>query len=417
MVRVALIATSLYVASASASAGAEVARAFAGLSLSTALDLSVAASPDVAAADAVVIENTAALAAARSSVGPSAFTNYSLAPQGGTGGTISQRLTSYGLQTTLGDTLSGPRVAAAEAGLREARALRDAAILSERVKAAGLFYDALEARSISSARGSALDLAREEARAAEIRFHAGDAPRLDVVRADVAVAQATADDATARAADENATEALQAETGVAAQALSTVGDARDAEPASDIPSPAAAVARALASRPELLAAQSATSGSEAEARAKSLAQLPAVTIAAGYASGVDSGVVVAGPQLTLDVSFPLSGAAGAETRRQAAVVSENRAKRAALERKIRLDVAAAARNLAAAHESAAAAMRAREAAAGELAATQLGYARGYTAGLEFANAREVYVRALVDALTASYDEAKARAVLGIEMGP
>lgn len=388
--------------------------AFAGLSLAQAEDRAVAESPDVAGAQAVVRENGAALGAARASLGPSIVSTYSQAPQGGAVGTITQHLTTVGVQTTVGDLLAySPLVASADAGLRGAQASLLAAMRSERVKAIGLYYDALKARAIAAARDEALRTARQQRDAAQVRVSAGDAPRLDLVRANVAVARATASAETAHAADQNATEALQVETAVSGRLDRTVDQPL---PAAAPVAADAAVAQARANRADLRAAALTTAAARAAAAAAHRQSIPALTLGAGYTSGVDSGVNVHGPSINVSLSLPLGGAARQQALQKDAIVAEDLAKQRAAERQVALDIAASARNVAAAQRATAATTEARSEAQTELQATELGYRNGASSSLELASARDTYTQAVVDELSAVYDELKARATLSLETG-
>ncbi|HTJ25077.1 MAG TPA: TolC family protein [Candidatus Limnocylindria bacterium] len=391
--------------------------AFTGLSLDLAERDAVAHSPDVSAADAVVRENDAALAAVRSALGPQLVGGYVTSPQAGASPntTILSQIASVGVQTTIGDIAAySPLVAAALANLRNAQSGLASAQRGERLKVVNLYYDALKARAIRGARESALSIANEQLHAAQIRFAAGDAPKLDVVRANVAVAKTTADAELARVADLNATEALRVETGVADTAFTSTAAAAPPEaPALD---PQAAVTRAQLLRPELIAARRTTEAAQASARAARRAQLPALTVGAGYAAGTDSGQHVAAPTVNVTLNLPLSGAARARVDEADAVVAEDQAKADATARAIDLEVSAAARNLAAAQRATAATTEARRQAEAELSATQLGYRNGASSSLELSTARDVYAQAVVDELSAFYDEARARATLSLEVG-
>jgi outer membrane protein len=391
--------------------------AFTGLTLDGAERDAVAHSPDVSAASAVVRENDAALVAVRSALGPQLVGGYVSSPQAGLtpNTTILSQIASVGVQTTIGDIAAySPLVAAALANLYNAQSGLASAQQSERLKAVALYYDALKARAIRSARESALATANEQLRAAQIRFDAGDAPKLDVVRANVAVAKATADAELARVADLNATEALRIETGAPDAAFATTVAA--SLPVTPALAPEAAVVRARLLRPELLAAQRVTQAAQASARVARRAQLPAVTIGAGYAAGIDSGQHVAAPTVNVALNLPLSGAARARVNQADAVVAEDQAKADAIARAIDLEVASAARSLAAAQRATAATTEARRQAEAQLTATQLGYRNGASSSLELSTARDVFTQAVVDELSALYDEARARATLSLEVG-
>ena len=389
--------------------------AFAELPLERASQDAVVHSPDVAAAQAVVRENSAALGLARASIGPSLATSYAQAPQGGTlGNTITQSLTTVGVQTNLGDAFTyGPLVASAATALEAAQASLIAAERTERVKLIGLYYDALKARAIALARDEGLMLARRQRDASVVRLQAGDAPRLDVVRANVAVSQAIAEDETARATDQNATDALRVETGTQAALDRTV----------DLPVPAitppgvdAAVTLALARRADLRAASDQTASAQAAARAAHRV-FPSLSAGVGYTTGVDSGVDVHGPSANVTLSVPLSGAAHEQALQRDAMAAEQLAKEQSLHRQIMLEVASAVRSLGAANRATAASTQAREQAEAELRATQLGYRSGAISSLELSSARDTYTLAIVGELSALYEQLKAQAILVLETGP
>lgn len=401
---------------ATSAATAQPGLAFNGLTLATALDASVVHSPDVAAARAVVVENQSALAAIRGVLGPQLVGGYVVSPQAGNNNdTITSRITSVGLQYTIGDFATfSPLVAGATANLRLAQSNEAAAERSERLKTVGLFYDALRARGVAGARKTALDAANAQLRAAQLRFNAGVAPRLDIVRANVAVARATSDFETATATDANATEALRVETAVEPAQLATIADG--VAPAVLDIDPQTAVQRARATRPELKAAAQTTAAAQAAARAARFAGLPALTVGGGYAAGVDSGVNVHSPTLNVTLGLPLSGVARARALQAAAQVDESTARAQSVQRGIDLEVAAAARTFAAADRALQAAIEARTQAEVELNATQLGYRGGASSSLELSSARDAYTQALVDELGARYDAARARAILALEVG-
>ena len=94
--------------------------------------------------------------------------------------------------------------------------------------------------------------------------------------------------------------------------------------------PATAVTRAHLLRPELAAAQHVTDAAQASARAARRATLPALTVGAGYASGIDGGQHVAAPTVNVTLNYPLSGAARARVSQADAIVAEDQAKAAAI---------------------------------------------------------------------------------------
>lgn len=394
---------------------------FTSLSLSQAQEAAVSHSPDVIAASQRVAENAALLSAARGAFGPAATINYAQAPQGTTNTaglpqTIEQHLTTVGGQITLGDVLSySPAVAQAAANLAAARSDFIAAQQAERTKVTGLYFDALRAIATAQTRSDALSAAQADRRAAQIRFDAGDAPRLDVVRADVAVARAVADVETATATKSNAIEALAVETAQPVQSLSTPV-AQTALPAGPV-SVDSAVARALVRRPEIASAHAAVNAQAASVRVAESGVLPTVTASAGYTHGIDSGVAVRGPSANVQLTLPLSTAAGSRASAERARLAQAQAKLAGTQRQITLEVSAAVRTYQAGVRALAAATQAREQAQAELNAITTGYRSGASSSLEVSAARQTYVQAVLDELTAYYAQAQARATLDVLMGP
>lgn len=391
---------------------------FAGMSLSQAENAGIASSPDVAVARARVAGARAGLSAARWGVVPSGFASYAESPQGGVGpATVSARQTTVGIQANVNDLLGyAPQLRQADAMYRSTVSDEATAERVERISAASAYYAALKAAAVLAAREDALRLARSELQAAQTRFGAGDVPRVDVIRADVAVARAQADEEGALAQNANTREALRVETGASEAALA--GTASGAPPmvpalAAD---PAAAVAAALRLRPEIAAAQSSLDAALGAARSARIGLIPAITVASGYATGVDSGQRVAGRSVSAQVTVPLPFGPVALIDQANAVVAEAQSRLTAIKRGVALETAAAARTLLAADRAAAATLRARSAARQALNAIELGYRSGATSGLEVAEARSTYAQAQVDELSAVYDEALAAAVFDVEVG-
>ncbi|MDB5070865.1 MAG: Cobalt-zinc-cadmium resistance protein CzcA [Candidatus Eremiobacteraeota bacterium] len=387
---------------------------FGGLSLADAQTRAVNASPDVRTAHAAVANAQAALAQARGTYGLSATTSYNEAPQGAPEGTIAQRITTTGVQVTLGDMLAySPLVSQAASALRVAQTDEIAALRTERVKLVGLYYAALKARAVAGARVDAVASANAFADAARKRFAAGDAPRIDVVRAEVALARAQGDLSRAKADDANATDALERETGASAGSLGTTATApvASAQPLS----PEIAIARATANRADLRSANDNVRAAEAAVRAAQRSAIPPVTISAGYSRGVDSGVKIGGPTIGASVAIPLGGALGAKVRAQRALVDVAVAKRDAVTRQIATEAGAAARNAAAAVDAQRASDAALAAARAEIDAVSLGYRSGASTSLDLSTARATYAQAQVDELNAHYDRLQTQAALELEV--
>ncbi len=444
---------------------------FANFPLDEALRRAVDNSPDVVAARARVAQSNAALGVARNLINPAISTAYAQAPQGNPPGpNIIARTLTVGLQTNVNDFLNyGASVRQSVLLLSASRADFATALRTERVRTIGLYYDALRYRAIAGARTRALALAVAQLDAAQKRFAAGDAPQLDVLRADVAVARATADLETARVADENALEALRIETAVPASLLQATietalpvpsapnaqnarknasragvlsgvrgvasnagvagvpGVASNARvpgvpgfpiagPLGNVPSPEAAIATALGTRAEVASAMATSNAGEAARQLAQRSGLPAFTVTGGYTTGTDSGVPVGAPSITAALSVPLGAAAHDRVLIEEARVAQARAQIEVARRAVTLEVAASARNVAALQRASVASTRARQGAQAELAATQLGYRNGASSSLEVFSARQTYDQTVVDELGALYDLAKARATLDVEVG-
>ncbi|HEY4441497.1 MAG TPA: TolC family protein, partial [Candidatus Elarobacter sp.] len=337
------------------------------------------------------------------------------APQGGAlGNTITQRLTTVGGQITLGDLAQyGPLVAQAAAQLRAAQTDEAVAERAERVKTIGLYYAALKAHAIAGARADALASAQAFAKAAQTRFGAGDAPRIDVVRAQLAEAKAQSDLAHAKADDANALDALEREAGLTAGTLGSTTTAPIAE--TPVLTADKAVARAIAQRGDLRSADENVRAAQAGVAAAQHAAFPPVTLSAGYTHGVDSGVNVHGPTINAQIAIPIGNAAGAKVRVQRALVDAATAKREGVARQIATEVGAASRTAQAAVEAQRASDTALSAAKAELDAATLGYRNGASSSLDLSSARSAYAQAEVDALSARYDRLQSQATLDLEV--
>lgn len=393
------------------------AQQFASLPLPAAVENAVRVSPDVAQARARVAENQALLSAARAGAAPALQASYAAAPQGGSAGnTIEQSLSTLGAAVTLGDYLSySPAVRQAEFTLAGARYDLLDAQRSEREKTAGLYFDALKAVATVSVQRENLAGAQSDLRAAQLRFRAGDVPHLDVIRAQVAVANARANLDAAQVDAANAESALAAETGVPLQRLQQLENA----PAIVAPltDPQQAVERALAQRGDLASARQAVHAEETAVHLAQSGVFPAITVNAGYTRGYDSGVPVSGPSANVSVSLPLSHAAADRVAAERARLAQAQYKQSSLERTITVTVSSAARTYLETVRAVQSARTARIAAQQELHATQIGYRSGASSSLDVADARRTYIQAALAEATALYAQARAAATLEEEMGP
>ncbi|MGZ3550961.1 MAG: TolC family protein [Vulcanimicrobiaceae bacterium] len=391
---------------------------YAALSLQAAENEALLRSPDVASAQARVHENQALLAAARSGAAPVLTANYAQAPQGGnTNNTITQRLTTVGGLVILGDYLAlSPLVRQADATLRVAQNGLLASQRVERVKVIGLYFAALKTRAMQALREAAMRSAHADRDAAQKRYTAGDAPRLDVVRADLAVTRAESDLASARVDNTNAIEALSVETGAPVQAFEKTGPALLA-PDPRAVDPHVAVTLALNQRADIASAREAVRAEESAVAVAGQGVLPALTLSAGYTTGVDTGVQVHGPSAIVSLALPVSHAARYRQEAEAARLAQANDNLVSIERQITLDVGSAARNYAASVNAAQAATRAKEEAQTELHAVETGYRNGATSSLDVADARRTYTQSALDELNAIYAQAQARATLDELIGP
>jgi outer membrane protein TolC len=394
--------------------------AFSKLSLSGAQAAAVANSPDVAMARAREDSAHAAYVQISGTVGPALFANVTSAPQAGptAGTTIGSNMTTVGAQTTFGDLLGYvPASAQARSSYHSAQAQTAAAVRAERIKTAALYFGALKARAALDAAVVFVRNAMVERDAAIKRFGAGDAPHVDVVRADVALARAQAAQENARGADANATDALRLETGTAPVIFDQPVNA-ELPPTPDFErDPARAVEVALALRPEIRAARDDIRAAGSGVSVAKLSFLPAVSLSAGYARGTDSGQHVNGPSVTAQLTLPLSAAPSARVAQAQAALALANASLASAQRQATIEVAAAVRTLAASTAAASAAARARQQTQVELDAVELGYRSGASSSLELEQARSVFAVARADELTAVYDEAIAQATLAVEVNP
>ncbi len=390
---------------------------FAQLSLHDAQTDALVASPDVAAARAKVAEAQARYDEARATLGPALIANYNQVPQAGaTNNVVTQRLTTVGAQWTLGNLFAYvPAVAQAGAALRAAQQALGDAERSERIAVVGAYYTALGARATLQARDDELAIAQTQLRAAQLRFGAGDAPRLDVVRASVAVAVAQSDVARAQAAVDDDGAALALETGVEPGALQSMAPVNLAAPPVGI-GVQDAIARALSARPDVAAARADVAAEEHAVGVARRAGWPLVTLSGGYTRGVDTGIPVSGASATVDVSLPLTGAAHDRVREEEARLAQARAQLAKVERSVELEVGAAVRDYRAQTIALTASQSALQSAQAELGASQIGYRSGALPSLDLEAARSAYVQALVTQISALYAQARSRAALSLLLG-
>ena len=260
--------------------------------------------------------------------------------------------------------------------------------------------------------------AQSDGLTAQKKFRAGDAPRLDVIRARVTTAQAGADLDSARVDVANAVEALAVEAGVPVSTLQKLEPDRASKTALPVPTePQQAVALALQRRPDIASASEAVEAERSAVLAASRGKLPSLTVNAGYTTGIDSGVQVHGPSANVTASFPLSNGPEQKTNAERARLAQAQAKADAVQRQVTLEVASAARSYRASGAAVTAAAGARQAAEEELRATETGYRSGASSSLDVADAGRTYVQAALLELDAIYAQAQAAALLEEAIGP
>jgi outer membrane protein TolC len=390
--------------------------AFSQLSVSDAEVRAVAQNVDVQIARANVRQREAALEIARTGGVPHLSGNYTLAPQAGPfdQSVAEQHVFTVAVGITINDILAASAQSrSAASDLIAAQRDTEAATLRAKENAAKLYFDALESIALERARGDALAGANRDRSVAAIRARNGAAPRLDVVRADVSVAQAQADLVRASADRANAIDALASATGV--EPASLIGAAASAPQTGAYAAldEQRAVARALASRPEIASLLAAIDARSAGVDVARSAGWPTATASGGYAAGVDSGQPVHGPAANVTLDIPLAPASNARVSNAQAQLDVARIQLVDARRTIALEAAAAVREVRANVEASAAAARARDEALRALAAVELGYREGASSSLDVADARRTATQASIDALVAQYREAQSEALLEI----
>jgi outer membrane protein TolC len=388
--------------------------AFAALSLSDSEQRGAANNVQVQTALATVRQREATLHIARATGIPHFAADYSLAPQAGpaNAGTVEQHFVSVGLGISINDIFAASdAVRAASAELLVAQRNADAAVIAARESTAKLYFAALQAIAIERLRGDSVAGAQRDRAAADLRVRSGESPRLDVVRADVTLAQARADLVRAQADRADAVDALASATSLEPSRLSTLTVAPSLITA--LPSETRAVARALAMRPEVSALLATIEARAADVAGARRSAIPNATIQGGYQRGVDTGIPVQGPQVTAHLDVPL-----APTGRDKVIVAQSQVDVARVQlleerRTLTLEIQSAIRDARAADAAAQAAERGRDEAKRALDAVEVGYREGASSSLDVADARRTYEQASVDALTAEYRRALSFAILEV----
>ncbi len=384
---------------------------FVALSLNDAQTRAVENSPAVSGARALVRERLAELSLARHTPLPHLFGDYSQSVQASnTNTSIEQKFSTVGIAISLDDILAtSPAVRAASASLLGAERSFDAAVRAEREQTIRLYFAALQARAVTDFRTKALATATDDYNGAATRVKNGDAPRLDLLRAAVALAQARADLAGARAVQADALDALAVEAAVDPHQLDQVAEAPSV-PAAAGSTPEEAAKRAAALRPEARSLLAAIDAQHAAIDAAARRLLPSVTANVAAQHGTDTGIPVNGSAVTVHLDLPIGNLSASTIDVERARLDELRAQLADLQRTLALIASASVRDAQAADDADTAAQQARLEAADELNAVAVGYREGASSSLDVTDARRTFIAASLSALGADYARAQAHAL-------
>ena len=327
------------------------------------------------------------------------------------------------------DAASWVRLRAAGLGVGVSRAEQAGAAEAAAQAAALAYVRGARAAALVRAREADLELARQLTAMAEDQLRAGTAARIDATRARTQEAATRGALLVARNQADRATIELARALGLDAATRFELPDVlalsldapqeAGALPTSDAPAGAeAAVAAALARRPELDAERSRLARARSEARAVQAERLPRLDVSADYGlSGDHWDGSVTTRSATLAVSMPVFDGLRREGRasEQAAVAREADVRRRDLERQVAAEVRAAALDLSSGTEQEAVALERQRLAEEELAQARERFASGVAGNIEVIGAQSSLLRArdaLIDAraATASARVALARAV-------
>ncbi len=336
---------------------------------------------------------------------PVPFVSYSSVPQYGPTGTIAQVTRTVGATVSLSDLLArGTVLAARDAQIAQATQTLAVALRDERLRIVTLYNDALGAQAIYRLRRDLVAAWQRDAKAASVRVRSGDAPELDVVRADVARSGAQADEAVAYAVMQNANDALQAETGVPLQTLASLAV------------PSLPAVPAVATHPcdaQVLAAQATLRAAQDEVSVVRAQFGLAIDASAGASRGFDGGAPVSGPSVNLTLAVPISGATSSRLRVASAAENLAAAQLSQVESDAELRLRAAEQTEHSAERAYRASQRAVVLAERELRAVQIGYAHGASSSLEIVDARKTVAQTRIDFIARTYALAGARQTVAL----
>ncbi|TAM89265.1 TolC family protein [bacterium] len=387
------------------------------LSLHGAVTQALAHDPAVLQARAERDAASAGALAARAGSAPQLFVSYALTPQAGTTGTIAQRTTVVGLSKAFafpGQAAAQTSAARSTQGAADARLERARHEATLRVVV--MYLDAVVADDEASIAATQTAGAKRLLDAANLRLRAGDGPRIDVEQAAAAYASAQAAQAGADGKTQTAFATLDLALGLEPSARPTL----EQPPTLTFATPAeqAAVNAALGARGDLRAADDDVRAAQASLRAATLAYAPSLDAAAGRQSGIDSGALVAGATISLNLHVPIDsgGAVRAQTAAARAGVERALAAREAVRRDVVLEVESALAGTRSAQIRVEAEQRAVAAAQAAAGAASLGFAHGAISAFQVLSAQAQEAAARGALISAQADAVKARYALRLAQG-
>jgi len=310
---------------------------------------------------------------------------------------------------SLFDAASWLRLRSAGLGVGVSRAEAGGSAETAAQTAALAYVRASRAAAVVSARDADLDLARQLASLAEDQVRAGTAARIDVIRARTQEAAARGARLVAQNQSARATIDLARALGVdpatcfvLSDTLSTTLGSSAAPAEAD-----AAIALALAQRPELAAERSRLARASAEKRAIQAERLPRLDFSTDYGlSGAHSFDALATRSVMLAASMPIFDGLRREGRvaEQGAVARESEMRERDLRQQVAAEVLGAALDVSSGLEQESVAMERLRLAEEELAQARERFASGVAGNIEVINAQSSLLRgrdALIDARTAT----------------
>jgi len=299
---------------------------------------------------------------------------------------------------TVFDLSSWLRVGAAGAGVRLSEAERDQSVEGAAQTAALAYLVAAREQARVGARAADLDLARQLETLAEEQRRAGVAPGIDVTRARTQVAAARGQLVVAQNQLERArmdlARALGLDPAARFELADSLSDGLGASPAPDDSS--AALAFALARRPELEAERLRLSRARSERAAITAERLPHLEVSADVGpSGREWSGTTTTRQVAIAASVPLFDGLRREGRlsEQRAVIGEAEVRARDLERQVAAEVEAALLDLASGRELEAVSAERLALADQELAQARERFTSGVAGNIEVIDAQSSLLRA------------------------